>query len=293
MSKLLNRQLLAALNQWRSYAAYRQACLVGRHVNGSALRVPSLAQCMPQLTTSLHPFLSPYGRRAKHLADTHRKRHLLAVSLAAFWRPLELKAIATACLARMLNRQLASAFTGWRERTAASKEAAEAAMECGRRAALRMQHGLLAGALASWRQHAALRRKARQVLLRIQRRGLVAALHSWRECATRVAAARVLMQRSLMGTQQWAFAAWREAAAAAAEQSWALQQVAYADAAGRTTPKKLVFELAGQPRLALLMGALGAWRGLATARRQARSQVLRAYRHLYFWLARRCVDALR
>lgn len=158
-------------------------------------------------------------------ADMHRESHLMAVSLAAFKAPLACKAVAEACLRRLLNRQLAAAFAAWRGRTEASCSLAEAAADKGRAVVLRMQNQLLAEALSAWRAHTQLNRRLRQVLRRIQQRSLLAALHSWRDWAARMAHARQLMQHSLAGTQAWAFAVWREAAAAGAEARWALEQV--------------------------------------------------------------------
>lgn len=235
-----------------------------------------------------------FCRRAKQQADAHYEHRLLEVSLAAFRRPLDLKTLATACLLRLLNRQLAVAFTAWRQRAAESREVASAAAVQGRRVLLRMQNQLLASAFAIWQQHAARSLRARQVLLRIQLRGLAAALRSWRDWTSRMQRARALMRRSLMGTQQWALAAWREAAAEAAQQRWALQQIAEAE--GRMTlvsPKKLMFALRGEPQLALQMQAWAAWRSVAEVQRHLRSQVLRAYKHLYFALAHRCFGILR
>lgn len=90
-------------------------------------------------------------------------------------------------------------------------------------------------------------------------------------------------------------AAWRDAASQAALERRALEQVAEAQGQGRAlaSPKKFVFALQGQPDLALLMGCLGAWRAAAAERRRLRQQVMRAYRHLYLTLARRCFGILR
>lgn len=158
-------------------------------------------------------------------ADMHRERHLMAVSLAAFRAPLARKAVAEACLRRLLHHQLAAAFASWRERTQASLSLAATAAERGCTVVLRMQNQLLAKALCAWRAHTQLNQRLRQVLRRIQQRSLLAALHSWRDWTACMARARHLMQRSLAGTQAWAFAVWRDAAAAGAEARWALEQV--------------------------------------------------------------------
>ena len=239
---------------------------------------------------SCHP--SPC-RRAKHQADAHHERYLLAVGVAAFRRPLDLRPIAQACLARLMHRQLSVAFQAWRQHLAASNKQAEHAGQLGLRVVLRLQNQLAAAALASWRAHAQRNSRLRTVLCRIQHRELAAALASWRDHATRMRRARTLMQRSLMGTAQWALTAWREAAAAAAEQRWALETVAVADARGCTTPKRMLFALRGQAELALEAHVFGEWRAATAAQRHLRSQVLRAYKHLYFSLARSCFEVLR
>lgn len=212
--KLVNRQLLQA---WHSWAAHVQR------------------------------------RRAKALAAAHYERRLLAASLAAFQRPLALKPLAEACLRRLLNRQLGAAWAAWREHMAASREAANCAAARGRAAVMRMQNRLLAEAWASWREYAERNRRLRQVLRRIQQRAALAALLCWRERTQRMQSARRLMLRSLAGTQQWAFGAWRDAAADAAAERCALERAAAAEGSGRTTPKKLLFALRGEPHLALLM----------------------------------------
>lgn len=236
---------------------------------------------------------APACRRAKHEADAHHQRHLLAAALAAFQRPLAAKSLAQACLRRLLNRLLAAAFDAWRQRLADSRQLAADAADRGRAVVLRMQSGLLASAFDTWRQHRSRNQQLRQVLLRIQQRHLAAAWNSWRAWAAKMQRARGLMRRQLMGTQQWALAAWREATAAAAEQRWALERVVGAQGQGRSTPKRLVFALQGEQGLALLMGAFAVWQGAAEGQRHLREQVLQAYKHLYFQLARRCFSILR
>ena len=232
-------------------------------------------------------------RHAKHAADAHRESRLLAAALTAFKRPLGIKPLAEACLRRLLSHQLAASWAAWREHVQASHQLAAAAADRGRAVVQRWRSQLLASALSSWLQYAARSQRLRQVLRRIQQRQLLAALRTWRERTTSMQRARELMRRSLWGTQQWAFAAWREVVAEAAEQRWALEQVAAAEGQGRPSPKKLVFALQGDHSAALLMHCLDVWRAATAVQRDLRARVLRAYRHLYFSLARRCFAAMR
>lgn len=88
-------------------------------------------------------------------------------------------------------------------------------------------------------------------------------------------------------------AAWREAAADAAQEHWALEQVAQAEGRGRASPKKLIFALQGDHLRALLMQCLAGWQAAAAEQRRLRAQVLAAFKHLYFSLARRSFAVLR
>lgn len=203
-------------------------------------------------------------RRYKAAADAYHQRHLLTASLAALRRPLELKPRAEACLRRLLHRRLASAFAGWRMNVAASAEVAARADELARGVVLRICNQLLARAFASLRQHVRRNQRLRQVLLRIQRRHLLAALRTW-----------------------------HSAAATSAERRFALEQVAQAEGRGRPSPKKLVFVLRGQHELALMMQALNRWRAVLAGQRLHRALILRAYKHLYYSLARHCFATLR
>lgn len=232
--RLLHRQQALAWSQWRAWVQHRWAQGAGRvipvdqlHRGWSNRKLWIGASPQLNVTRDLACALRPcfQCRAAKVQADLHRERHLMAVSLSAFKAPLARKAVAEACLRRLLNRQLAAAFSAWCEQTGASRALEAAAADKGWAVVLRMQNQLLAAALSAWRAHAQLNRRLRQVLRRIQHRSLLAALHSWRDWTARMARARQLMQRSLAGTQAWAFAVWREAAAVGAEARWALEQV--------------------------------------------------------------------
>lgn len=199
LHKLLHRQQLACFNQWRGVMLHR--CLawpagVWASPESRCLRLPS---------THTHGPISPsYHRRAKLQAQAHYERRLLAASLAALQRPLQLRPVAEACLRRLLHRQLGTAFAAWRSQLAGSQELAAAAAIKGRSVVLRMQNRCLASAWQAWRWHAARNCRLRAVLMRIQQRHALAALHSWRDWTACMQRARHLMQRSLAGTQLWA-----------------------------------------------------------------------------------------
>lgn len=53
-------------------------------------------------------------RRKKHIARQHWEGKLLQAAFRAFSRPLHAKGVAEAALLRLLNRQLAAAWAGWR-----------------------------------------------------------------------------------------------------------------------------------------------------------------------------------